>query len=448
VAEQPVGVSDPDLGQPVGVSDPDLGQPVGVVAPSLSRPVWVEVDVAAIRHNARILAAAVAPAALCAVVKADAYGHGALAVARAALEGGASCLAVATVDEGVALRRGSITAPILLLSEPVAQSMLQAWQAGLTPTLYSLPGIVAARAAAGQGADHHGSVPAWGSAGTDRAGRNGPWPVHVKVDTGMHRVGADPEDLAAVVAAVDQAPELEVGGLWTHLAVADGDGDEDRIFTFRQLRLFEASVEQAGLADMPGVVRHAANSAAALAYPASRYDMVRCGIALYGVAPGPSLQALVDQMDLRPALSWKAAVSHVRLLPAGARPSYGRARPLPAPAAVATVPVGYADGIPRRYFDTGGTVLIGGQSRPLAGVVTMDQIVVDCGSDVPAVGDPVVLVGRQGTVQLGAADWAKTLGTIGYEILCGIGPRVPRVVVDSEHPAPPVAGDAKEGQGR
>lgn len=441
-------------------------------SPSRTRPVWVEVDVAAIRHNARVLANLVAPASLCAVVKADGYGHGALAVARAALDGGARWLAVATVDEGMALRAGAVRAPILVLSEPPPGAWAAAWQAGLTPTIYSETGVAAARAAVGQragtrsvdteqalgakpavrgtAADHKAATePAGGRrvAAEQRAASEptSPWTVHLKVDTGMHRVGADPEDLDALVTAVRDAPELTLGGLWTHLAVADGASEEDRAFTDGQLRRFDAALGRTASDGEPRLLRHAANSAGALSYPAARYDMVRCGIALYGVAPSDALDHEVRALGLRRALTWRGQVSHVRLLPAGARPSYGRVRPLPAPSAVATVPVGYADGLSRRYFEAGGTVLIGGRHRSLAGVVTMDQILVDCERDVPAVGDEVVLLGEQGAASLCAADWAHTLGTIAYEVLCAIGPRVPRVVVDSDARLAAGVGTEQEG---
>lgn len=372
------------------------------------RPVWAEVDLAAVRHNVALLVETVAPAAVCAVVKADAYGHGAEPVARACLEAGATSLAVAIVDEGAALRRAGVEAPVLLLSEPGPDAVDAAVAAGLTPTLYS-PAAVAACARA-----------------AEAAGRR--VDVQVKVDTGMHRVGADPDAVAAVAAAVAAEPALRLTGLWTHLAVADSVEDGDRAFTAGQLARF-AEARRAVAARVPGpLVVHAANSAGALAHPDARLDLVRCGIAVYGSAPSPALAGLSG--GLRPALSWRARVSMVRRLPAGARPSYGRCRPLPADAVVATVPVGYADGVPRRYFSAGGTVLIGGRRRPLAGTVTMDQIVVDCGDDDSVTaGDEVVLIGRQGEAELTAWDWAATLDTISYEVLCGIGPRVPRVPV-------------------
>jgi alanine racemase len=379
------------------------------------RPVWAEIDLGAVRHNVGLLRALAGPAGLCAVVKADGYGHGAPAVARAALEAGAESLAVALVEEGVVLREAGIEAPILLLSEPPPAAMAEAVARRLTPTVYSPEGVAAVAAAAGEDGP--------------------PVPVHLKVDTGMHRVGADPADLPALARAVESSPRLHLAALWTHLAVADGPGAEDRAFTADQLGRLEearAGLVAAGI-EVPLV--HAANSAGAIAHPAARLGLVRCGIALYGVLPAPGFAPLVAEAsgggELRPVLSWKARVSHVRRLPAGARPSYGRPLPLAGETLVATVPVGYADGVPRQFFTGGGTVLVGGRRRPLAGTVTMDQILVDCGPEGPVeVGDEVVLIGRQGEGVLTAWDWAESLGTIGYEVLCGIGTRVPRVLRD------------------
>jgi alanine racemase len=262
-------------------------------------------------------------------------------------------------------------------------------------------------------------------------------PVHVKVDTGMHRMGAEPALVPAVLAAVAEHPGLRLEGLWTHLAVADGASAEDRAFTAGQLDRFDAvAADRAGTAVAP-VLRHAANSAGALAWPRARYDAVRCGIALYGALPsaavGEALAAAAPGEALRPVLSFKAHVAAVRELPAGARPSYGRLRPLPERGLVATVPVGYADGVPRALFASGFEVLIGGRRCPLAGMVTMDQIVVDCGPGAPvAPGDEVVLLGRQGTEEITADEWAVRLGTISYEVLTGIGPRVPRIVAGED----------------
>jgi len=375
------------------------------------RPAWAEVDLAAVRHNARLLRRLCAPAALCAVVKADAYGHGAVPVARAAIEGGAAWLAVALVEEGVELRQAGIDVPVLVLSEPTPDAMGVVVDRGLTPTLYTPAGVAAAADAA--------------------TGARKVLDVHVKVDTGMHRVGADASDLVDLVGAVDDAPGLRFAALWSHLSVADVVGDEAGAFTAGQLRLLDearAALASAGL-DPPLV--HLANSAGAIAHPGARLDMVRCGIALYGVPPMPGI--VPDAGALRPVLSLRSAVSLVRSLDAGETPSYGRRRPLERRSLIATVPIGYADGIPRRYFTEGGTVLIGGRRCPLAGTVTMDQIVVDCGPDASvSVGDEVVLIGNQGAESLTVGDWATVLGTIGNEVLTEIGSRVPRVVVDTD----------------
>jgi alanine racemase len=377
--------------------------------PSWHRPVRAEVNLGALRRNAERLAALVAPAGLCAVVKADGYGHGAVLVAEAALAGGASWLAVATVDEGLLLRRGGIRAPVLVLSQPTPAALGAAADAELTPTLDTLAGVAAAAQVA--------------------AAREQPWAVQVKVDTGMHRAGCLPEELPHLVRAIAASGRLRLSGLWTHLAVADETEPEHREFTAAQLRRFEQAA-----ASLPGPARasllcHAANSAAALTLPEARYDLVRCGIALYGLAPSPALAPAASALGLEPALCWRAEVTRVQDLPAGARPSYGRRRPLPKAARVALVPVGYADGFPRRAFERGLPVLIGGRPRPLAGQVTMDQILVDCGEDPVAVGDEAVLLGQQGDASLTAWDWARTLGTIAYEVICRIGPRVPRVPV-------------------
>jgi alanine racemase len=380
-----------------------------------ARPAWAEVDLGAVRHNAALLARLAAPARLCAVVKAGGYGHGAVPVARAALDGGATWLAVALVAEGADLRDHGVEAPVLLLSEPTPDAMDEVVALGLTPTLYTEQGVEAAAKA----------VAAAGAA---------PLGVHVKVDTGMHRVGATGPGALSVVQAVVERPELAFGGLWTHFAVADDPGHP---FTAEQCARFGIVVDRLAGRGLRPPLLHAANSAGALAHPASRLDLVRCGIALYGVAPSPALAGLeladlgVAAADpvagLRPALSLRARVSFVKRVGAGQAVSYGLRRPLERDATIATVPVGYADGVPWRLGVSGGEVLVGGRRRPLAGSVTMDQILVDCGDDNVLPGDEVVLLGRQGTEQISAWDWADRSGTIAYEILCGIGPRVRKV---------------------
>jgi alanine racemase len=384
----------------------------------VSSPVKAVIDTEAITHNARELRTFVHPAELCAVVKADGYGHTAPLVARAAIAGGATWLAVALVKEGVELREAGIEVPILVLSQPAEHLIEPAVANSLALAIYTVEGAQAAAAAAA------------------RLGVTAR--VHVKVDTGMHRVGASPEVVLDVVREVLAHPELDLEGLWTHFAVADQPADG---FTGEQLRRFQdtrAALAAAGLPE-PRML-HTANSAGALMHPEARLSMVRCGIALYGCMPSPAVgRALAaatagEGIELRPALSWKARVSHVAVQAAGERPSYGRLVELAQDTLVATVPVGYHDGVPRAYLAGGGEVLIGGRRRKLAGAVTMDQLVVDCGpaparNSAPAVrrGDEVVLIGRQGEEAITADEWAERLGVINYEVLCGVGPRVPRV---------------------
>ncbi|HEX2273438.1 MAG TPA: alanine racemase [Acidimicrobiales bacterium] len=370
------------------------------------RPAWAEVDLGAVKENTATLAALAAPAALCAVVKAGAYGHGTVPVARAALDGGASWLAVALVDEAAPLREAGVAAPILLLSEPSLDALPEAVALGLTPTLYSLAGVEAAAKAVAA------------------AGRTTPLPVHVKVDTGMHRVGAPPEVAATLALAVHERPELRLEGLWTHFAVAD---DPENPFTAEQHRRLAAVVDQLAAHGVRPPLLHACNSAGTIAHPSTHHQLVRCGIAVYGVAPSPLLGGSVR---LRPAMSLRARVAQVKEVAAGDGISYGLRYRFSRPSVVATVPLGYADGVPWRLGTVGGEVLIGGRRRPIAGSVTMDQITVDCGDDGGvAPGDEVVLLGRQGGESIDAWEWAQRLGTIAYEIVCGVGPRVQRTYV-------------------
>jgi alanine racemase len=367
------------------------------------RPVWAEVDLGAVRHNVSRLAALARPGQLCAVVKANGYGHGAVPIARAALEGGATWLGVALVEEGVELRDAGVEAPILVLSEPPLDAMDEVVGRRLTPTIYTEPGVeAAAKAVAAAGVDYRLNV-------------------HVKVDTGMHRVGAAPEAALGLADAVNRRPELRLAALWTHLAVAD---EPDNEFTAQQLERFERvrlTLQRRGV--LPDLV-HAANSAGLIAHPASRYNFVRCGIAIYGIDPDP---ALAGRVDLRPAMSLKARVSYVKEVPAGDRISYGLRYTFDDHAVVATVPAGSADGVTRRLSFVGGEVLIGGRRHRIAGTVTMDQVMVDCGPDADvAQDDEVVLLGRQGSEEISAQEWADRVDTIAYEVVCGIGPRVPR----------------------
>ena len=360
------------------------------------RPSWVEVDLNAIRHNVRQIREAVDPARFCAVVKADGYGHGDVPVAEAALEAGADWLAVATVTEGLRLREAGIEAPVLLLSEATETDIPTIIANRLTPTVYS-----------------DGFLGALGEAATE------PLAVHVKVDTGMHRVGTDEATAARLVARIQAEAGLHLGGIWTHFPSAE----EEAAFTGGQIKQLDRFVNsQAETGAVPEFV-HAANSAGALLYPEARFDMVRIGLAMYGCFPSPACREVVT---LQPAMRVVSQVVHTKRLPAGSRPTYGRIRPLAEEATVVTVPIGYADGVTRRLAKIGGEVLIGGKRRPYSGIVTMDQIVITMGDDPVEVGDEVVLLGRQGDEEIDADEWADRLDSVSWEVLCGFGPRLPR----------------------
>lgn len=371
----------------------------------MNRPTLVEVDLDAIRHNIRLLRPGTAE--LMAVVKADGYGHGDVAVARAALAAGASRLGVSLVEEGVVLRDRGIRAPILVLTEFPAGAEKEALEVGLTPTLYTDEGVA-------------------GVADAARAlGR--PVSVHVKLDTGMHRVGLWPPERAPEYARQILEAGLEIEGLWTHFADAERD-DEG---TLEQLARFRSATDALGAAGVRPRILHTANSAATIRFPQARLSLVRPGAAVYGID-------LVGQTDppleLRPALSWRSVVTMVKRLPAGERLSYGGRYALVREASVATVSVGYEDGYPRGAG--GAEVLIRGRRHPVAGTITMDQIVVDCGDGPVAPGDEVVLIGSQGTERISVEDLAEQAGTIGREITTGISDRVPRLYTDPGDLAP------------
>ncbi|MEX2626819.1 MAG: alanine racemase [Ilumatobacteraceae bacterium] len=386
------------------------------MADASRRWAWAEVDLEALAHNVAVLRRAAAPADVWAVVKADGYGHGAVRVAEAALGAGAAGLCVALVEEGEMLRRAGIDAPVLMLSEQPHGQLERSVAAELDHTVYRADTVVRLAAAS--------------AATGSEAAR-----VHVKVDTGMQRVGAPPTDVLEVVDAVLACrPAVRLAGLCTHLAVAD---DPDHPMNRVQLERFDEVVEQvaarlvAAGEDPSALLVHAANSAGALAHPATRRSFVRAGIAVYGISPGPGVDHLAA--ELRPVMRLAARVSHVKPVRAGTGISYGLQHTFEHDTTVATVPLGYADGVPRRLGTTGGAVLVRGRRCPIVGVVTMDQLMVDVG-DVPAgdapvgIGDEVVLLGRQGDEEIRAEEWAARLDTIGYEIVCGIGQRVERIV--------------------
>jgi alanine racemase len=356
------------------------------------RPTVAEIDLDAIRSNVR----AVKPpdAELMTVVKADAYGHGAVPVARAALEAGATWLGVALVEEGVELREAGIDARILVLSEFPPGSEAAALAADLTPTVYTESAI-----------DRLASLPRSRGLG-----------VHLKVDTGMHRVGVHPPEAAGDLAKRIDAAGLRLEGLWTHLAKA-----EDDPATTGQLERFDRAREAVETSGGTPEMLHAANSAGAIRRADARFDLVRVGIETYGLTPAPG----VSTPGLTPAMTVRSEVSFAKRLPAGERVSYGLSYELADAATVATVPIGYADGY-RRAFSSVAEALLGGKRRRVAGAVTMDQLMLDCGDDAVETGDEVVLIGTQVGERVTADELGEIAGTIGYEIVSVIGRRVPR----------------------
>lgn len=366
------------------------------------RDAWVEVDLDAIVHNVAMLRARVAPARFMAVVKADAYGHGAVPVARAALQAGADGLAVALVQEGVELRRAGIEAPILVLSEQPERQLGDLVAHDLIPTVYSTAYIDALEREV-------------------RSRHLSGFEVHLKIDTGMNRVGVDVADAVERAGRVVAcAPTLSLTGVYTHFARAD---DPDPSFTLQQLQAFDDAVARIRAAGIEVEVEHAANSAAALLHESTRRDIVRVGIAMYGIDPDPA--AVDSRWTLRPALSFMARVSHVKRVGPGEGISYGSTHRCERATTIVTVPVGYADGVARR--SAGIEVLIAGRRHPIVGVVTMDQLMIDVGDENVAVGDEVVLIGRQGSEEVTANDIARGRDTIGYEVVCALSHRLPRV---------------------
>jgi alanine racemase len=367
---------------------------------------WAQIDLGALRHNVAMLAAHTAPQQLWAVVKADAYGHGAVECARVALQSGAQGLCVALVQEGIELRQAGINAPILIMSEQPEEQFRDIISYGLIATLYNELTIVRFARTASE-------LEIMAS-------------VHVKVDSGMHRVGVQPDNAVRVASLVADSQWLTLEGIFTHLATADV---VDTQFAQQQISTFMRAVEQVRALEIEVRHVHISNSASAI----RRLDtdigctMTRVGIAMYGI-PGDAATnsfGAAHQLDLRPVMSVHARVSHVQRVAAKQGVSYGLKRPLESDSTIATLPLGYADGIPRGIWESG-SVLVNGTRRAFAGVVTMDQILVNCADDAVSIGDEAVLIGAQGPELITANEWANKMGTIGYEIVCAISARIPR----------------------
>lgn len=365
---------------------------------------YAEIDLGAIEHNVAALRGSLTGGAeVMAVVKANAYGHGAVRAARAALAGGATWLGVHVPDEGVQLRQAGLTCPILILGYAPPWEADKVVFYSLTPTVNNLQQALALAGAAAR-------------RGTDV-------PVHVKVDTGLSRYGLPPEEVTDFVRSLTAIPHLRWEGFWTHFATAD---EVDKTFAYQQLETYVQSLRRLEEAGLRPRYRHAANSAATLDLPEAHFDLVRCGIAIYGLYPSAEVRRTVP---LRPALALKSRVARLRRLPAGSGIGYGRTFVAEREVTAALVPGGYADGL-RRSLSNLGQVLVRGRRARIVGRVSMDQVVVDV-TDIPAVehDDEVVFLGRQGEDGISAEELGAWMGTINYEVVTSISPRVPRVYV-------------------
>ncbi|MCJ7491351.1 MAG: alanine racemase [Dehalococcoidia bacterium] len=374
-----------------------MERPIEEESAWLGRPVWADIDLDALEHNVRELKRQACGALLMAIVKANAYGHGATGIARAALAAGADRLGVVCVDEGEELRRAGITAPILVMGHTPVSQAERAVALDLTTTVGS----------------HH-----FAEAVAQRAIERGVTiRVHLKVETGLNRYGLPPEQLLPLAESMRHLPGLDVEGLWTHFATGD---EPDKGYVQRQFRAFTAVADQ-----LPWIrLRHVANTATVLDMPELSLDMVRVGIGLYGCYPSED----VDRGTLlRPVMSLKSRVARLRRLDPGESVSYGCTWTAARPSVVALLMCGYGDGL-RRTLSNKGSVLVRGRRAPIVGRIAMDMCVADA-TDIPyvALDDEVVIIGRQRDDEISAEEVARLSDTISYETLTGITARVPRV---------------------
>ena len=358
---------------------------------------YAEISLSAIKHNIvevrKLLAAGTR---FMAVVKANAYGHGVVAVSRAAVEAGAESLAVANLKEALEIREAGVVCPILILTESPTSVMDEIVQYDLRQTVYSFS---EARTLSEEARKRQKTAR-----------------VHVKVDTGMGRVGVPPSEAVAFVTKIASLPGIEVEGIFTHFAMAEDPNDN---YTAQQFQKFKQIISR--IRNAP--VRHAANSAAVLYHPDTHLDMVRVGLMIYGLYPVGTSRRLVS---LKPALSFKSRVTYLKRIPVGTPLSYGCTYTAASDSTVATIPVGYADGFNRRLSNRG-QVIIRGKRYPVVGRVTMDLTLVNVGDDRVEVGDEVMLIGEQNGQAISVDEVAGLEDTISYEVICGIGKRVPRI---------------------
>lgn len=360
------------------------------------RPTWVEIDQSALRSNIASLRKNISSSArLMAVVKADAYGHDSILVARTAIASGATCLGVATPHEGEKLRSAGIEIPIVVLSPTLPSQARSLIELRLTPSITS---IATARALEGSGLS-----------------------IHIKINTGMNRSGVDLPEALEFIRSAGEIPGVAVEGVFSHFAGAD---DADRRWAYDQFDLFENLLRELGASGLRPPIAHICNTAAVIDMPEMALDMVRVGLGMYGLYPSNFVSR---RPKLLPVLSWKTKILERRFLQAGVRVGYNGTYVTENPAWVALLPVGYADGY-RRALSNKGEVIIGGKRRRIAGRVSMDLIIVDCGDDAVNVEDEAVLIGRQGEEEITADEMAAWLGTNNYEVTTQISQRVPRFI--------------------
>lgn len=365
------------------------------------RPTYAEIDLNKLKDNVREIKKTISPAVkLMAIVKANAYGHGSVEIAKAAENAGADYFGVASLGEALELRSSSIKTPILILSETPHAHVERVLDAGITQTVYTFELAQLLSDIAGQ--------------------RRSKAKVHVKIDTGMSRIGVLPDKAQALIEKIAALPGIELEGVFTHFAKADDPGSGFTMEQFDKFNRIVSSVKSAGI-KIP--ILHAANSAAMINFPQTRLDMVRVGICLYGLNP---FENNGNRPKIEPVLSFKTKVLYIKEVPEHTSVSYGASYYTAKSTKIATLPVGYADGLSRGLSNKG-SVLIKGKKYPIAGNVTMDMTMVETGSDKIEAGDEAILIGRSGSEEITAGDLARLDGTINYEIVCGIGKRVPRI---------------------
>lgn len=368
--------------------------------PRRYRPSVVNIDSSALEHNVDEIKKLVKPSKLAVAVKANAYGHGIVPISKRLQAMGVDMLCVATAEEALLLRRNEITAPIFLLCEPPRDAIGPCYLNDITFCVYTIDTI--------------NTIAAF-------ANKDRPAHVHLQVDTGMNRVGVHPNEALTFARHISKHDSLNFEGVFTHFATAD---EPTHPGTSLQLEKFERVLDDIEMAGLTPTLIHAANSAAALRIPSSRFSMVRMGISVYGVYPEPRC---ADIIDLRLVLSLTTSIMFLKTIQPGETVSYGARFEAERETRIATLPIGYGDGVPMNLGLSGGSVIIFGVRCPIVGRVTMDQMMVDVTNLSVGIGDKVTLLGTEGNVTISPTEWGDLTGTISYEILCRLGERLDRV---------------------